>query len=122
MKTYKGFEALQYIINNKNKKLYYYNDNNKLVLYFNKRKDKLSLLYNGSDCQLRINDSNLEIAWTDKETCRYYFKVYINNKLLKVMTQLNNNEPLNTTTDALYNKYKREYPLEDVEIKYEEMI
>lgn len=82
MKILKGFEALDYVLKNKDTVLYNRKGN---TLRFDKKYDRLIVEpkhYMG-DCII-INDSTIEAEWYTENKKKILVKVYVNNKLQEV--------------------------------------
>ncbi|WP_195515463.1 hypothetical protein [Paraclostridium bifermentans] len=82
MKILKGFEALDYVLKNKDAVLYNRKGN---TLRFDKRYDRLIVEpkhYMG-DCII-INDSTIEAEWYTENKKKILVKIYINDKLQEV--------------------------------------
>lgn len=82
MKILKGFEALEYVLKNKDAVLYSRKGN---TLRFDEKYDRLIVEpkhYMG-DCII-INDSTIEAEWYTENKKKILVKIYINDKLQEV--------------------------------------
>lgn len=122
MKIYKGFEALEYVLKNKDIKLY--NKKGK-ELFYNKAKYRLYISggnqsYYGDDSHIKINDETMDIEWYTENRKKVLIKIYVDEKLSDIETHFifNVGKNLMRLIAGMEKKYFEKYN-RLIEIQYE---
>ena len=104
MKIFQGFEALQYIIDNKDKKLYTKNDQ---IMYY---KDGIKIKGKYRDTTPIIDEHNMKIKWYTENKQQFNVRIYHNKDLIKVLNQyiMNTEDNIKATRNALLLKCSKE--------------
>lgn len=104
MKIFQGFEALQYIMDNKDKKLYTKNDQ---IMYY---KDGIKIKGKYRDTTPIIDEHNMKIKWYTENKQQFNVRIYHNKDLIKVLNQyiMNTEDNIKATRNALLLKCSKE--------------
>lgn len=115
MKIYQGLEALQYIMNNKDKKLYTKNDQ---VMFYN---DGIKIKGKYRDTFPVIDEHTVKIKWYTENKQQFNIRIYHHKDLIKVINQyiMNTDENLKATRNAFLLKYSKELNISEDNFRIE---
>lgn len=117
MKILTGFEALDYILKNKDKRLY--NRKGQQLYYCKKYGDgeiKLTGKYNNN---LEINDKFMVVEWYTENKTKVLLKIYVNGCLCSAENHyvFNDGDNIDKLKEGILAKYKKQF--EDMEVTIE---
>ena len=119
MKVLKGFKALEYILNNKDKKLY---NRKGQQLYYSDEYGEGEIMITGKYQDiLKINDKTMSVEWYSEDKVKVLLKIYINGGLYSTENHyvFNVCDNINKLKDGILVKYKNEFKNVEITIDYE---
>lgn len=119
MKILKGFEALEYILKNKDAVLY---SRNGKSLRFDKQYNRILMEpHHAMSDAIEINDNTMSIEWYTENKKKVLIKAYLNGKLQETQDAyfFNVNDALEKMIAGMQKSYEKRFNSTDVTIEYE---
>lgn len=119
MKVLKGFEALEYILKNKDKRLY--NRKGQQLYFCNKYGDGEIKVTGKYQNTLVINDKTMNVEWYTEDKTKVLLKIYINDCLYSTENHyvFNYEDNLTKLKEGILTKYNSDFKDMDIRIDHE---